>query len=48
MPLNFPFSNNNGKKNLFNRFEIEPDNKDVKNNTTTRFDSIKKDRFQKH
>jgi|APSaa5957512535_1039671.scaffolds.fasta_scaffold104383_1 hypothetical protein len=47
MPLHFPFSNNNGKKNLLNRFEGSTPNleQDPKHNTTTNFDSIKKDRF---
>jgi len=52
MPLHFPYTKNHGKKNLFNRFDetqqfddsgvpmIDP-----KHNTTTRFDSLKKDRF---
>jgi hypothetical protein len=55
MPLHFPYSKNAGKKNLYNRFDetMREDEfghpiKDPKNNTTTRFDSLKKDRFQKH
>lgn len=55
MPLHFPYSKNVGKKNLFNRFDETQQADDMgipiedpKNNTTTRFDSLKKDRFQKH
>ena len=51
MPLHFPYSKN-GKKNLFNRFDdTQPIDftgkpiEDPKNNTTTRFDSLKKDRI---
>lgn len=53
MPLHFPFSRGNGKKTLANRFEnaLSPGKnatREVTDSSFDQFDSLKRDRFQRH
>lgn len=53
MPLHFPFSKGNGKKNMANRYENAISSRregprEVTESSFDRFNSLKTDRFQRH